>query len=88
MFPNKTAMEETSKPHCNAALIQYDSSVRLLEGQHYDGAGRTVSPHAVNGRLIWSVTSWSDGPVKSGAMPVRSCTFYKLNPCLVVRRGF
>lgn len=49
-------MEETSKPHCNAPFIQHDSSVRSLEGQHYDGACRTVSPHAVNGRLIRSVT--------------------------------
>lgn len=49
-------MEETSKPHCNAPLIQYDSFVRLLEGQHYDGAGHTVSPHAANGELIRSVT--------------------------------
>lgn len=50
MFPNKTAMEETSKPHCNAPFIHYDSSVRLLEGQSYDGAVRTIYPHAVNGK--------------------------------------
>lgn len=82
MFPNKTAMEETSKPQCNTPLIQYDSSVRLLEGQHYDGAGRTVSPHAVNGGLIRSVTWWPGGPVISCAMMERSCTFYEVNPAL------
>lgn len=42
MFPNRR------KPHCNGLLIHNDL-VRLLEGQSYDGAVRTISPHAVTG---------------------------------------
>lgn len=47
--PNRTAAEETSKPHRNATLIYRNSSVRSAQGQTCAGAVCNISPHVFNG---------------------------------------